>query len=154
MTYRFSNIDSLKRDRRIEGETGIDVKLTADIFLVCLAASDANPRWNTKAEKAFAEIKRLRNAGYPDTDINARFAKLFADTIVIGWHGGYDEDGNRKPGGPKDEAGEIVPFSVEACAAFLAEADDAQETILGIVRDTKNYRLALAKETVDAVGNV
>jgi hypothetical protein len=148
----FSNIAHLKRNREIEAETGIDVKIDNEIYLSTLAASDANPRWRDKAAKAHNELKRLANAGATPQQLQGRYAELYTDSLVTGWHGGYDDDGNKKPGGPR-VAGELVPFSRPACIAFLTQADDAIDALDKIVFDTKNFRAIKAGAIADVLKN-
>ena len=152
MARKFSGIDHLKRDRDIEGRIGIDIKIDSTIFLTVRAASDANAAWKDKAPKVLKEIKRLDNAGAPDDVIKRKFAELYADTLIMGWHGGQDEDGRPKPGGPCDENGDPVPFSRDACVDFLLFADDAVRKLEEYVYETGNFRAARAEGLVDTLG--
>lgn len=151
--FTFSNIDELKRNREIEGTVGIHVKYTDEIFLHVLAISDANPRWTEKAKKAFDELNRLTNIGAPDSQREERFARLLAETVVLNWHGGIDDGGNFKPGGPRDADGRFVPFTPEACVAFLVQADDIVEDLLTRCRETRNFRVQRAQAIVEQVKN-
>ena len=151
--FTFSNIEELKRNREVEGSLGIHVKYTDEIYLHVLAISDANPRWTAKAKAAFAEINRLENIGAPETDRELRFAQLMADAVVLGWHGGIDDDGNFKTGGPRDEDGRFIPFTPEACAAFLLAADDILQDLMARCRETRNFRLKRAQAIAEQIKN-
>jgi hypothetical protein len=153
MARKFSNIDDLKRDREIEGVTGINLRISDDIFLQVRAATDANPAWRDKAPKVLKEIKRLDNDGAPDEMIKKKFAELYAEALVCGWHGGIDQDGRLKPGGPRDENGDLVPFGREACVDFLLQADDAVRAIDQHCYETRNFRIARAEKIVAEVKN-
>ena len=148
MEWRFDNIDDLIRDRKIEGEVGINLKIKEGIILLVRAASDANPLWKAKAPKALREIARLRNNGATDAVLNGKIAELYADTLVFGWHGGQQEDGTLLPGGPIMN-GQIVPFSRDACVGFLTIADDAIDALWSYCRDTQNFREARNTAVVD-----
>ena len=149
---KFSGIDHLKRDRKLEGETGVDLKIDADIFFTVRAASDANAAWKDKAPKVLREIKRLTNAGAPDDVVRQKFAALYSEALVIGWHGGQGADGKNKPGGPLDENGDPVPFSPSACADFLMQADDAIKAIDDYCFETQTFREARKAEVIDQGG--
>ena len=151
--FNFSNLDDLKRNREIEGTVGIHVKYTDEIYLHVLAISDANPRWTEKAKKAFAEINRLENIGAPDRDREVRFAQLLAEAVVLNWHGGIDENGDFKPGGPRDADGRFVPFTPEACVEFLLVADDVVQDLLTRCRETRNFRVQRAQAIVEQIKN-
>lgn len=154
MAIKFRNIDHLKRDRQLEGEIGIDLKVDSNTFLRVLCASDANPRWTDKFDKALAEIRRLTNNGAPPEERSRRYARLFADAIVIGWHGGLDAEGNEKPCPVVDDAtGELVPFSTPNCYDYLCQADDVNESILEFVVEKKNFRRAKAADAAETIKN-
>lgn len=152
MARSFDNIADLKRNREIEGSIGIDIKINDTIFLTVLAATDANPAWKEKAQKALKEIERQRNAGATDKAIDRLLAALYADTLVKGWHGGQDEEGNVKAGGPMENA-VPVPFNRQNCIDFLLEADDAMLAISTFCLDTKRFRIAQAERVIGEVGN-
>ena len=149
----FSNVEHQKRNRQIEGETGVDLKIDEGFFLIVLAMTDANPKWTAKAQKAFNELNRLRNAGAQHGRLDRQWAELFADTIVIGWHGGLDDDDNLKPFGGLDASGDPVAFSRDNCVAYLVETDDASEAILEHCRNTKNFRARRADLIKDTAKN-
>lgn len=139
MAPKFGRIGHLKRDRRIEGEIGVDLKVDQHIFLTVLAASDANSRWRDSAPKMLRELRRLENAGATPEEMRERYARLYADVLVIGWRGVVDTDG--KP----------VAFTKENVVAFLLEADDAMNAINDYCFDTTNFRAERADAIVDAV---
>ena len=151
--FNFSNLDEFKRNREIEGTVGVHVKYSDDIYLHVLAMSDANPRWTKKAKDGFAELNRLENIGASEAERNRRFAQLLTDTIVLGWHGGVNDDGTFKPGGPRDQDGRFVPFTPEACVEFLIESDDIVEDLLKRCRETRNFRVQRAKAIAEQIKN-
>lgn len=133
--YEFDNIGAMQRDRTIEGETGTELGLPGGITLTVLAASDANPRWRNRIEEIGAELNRLRNAKANPERQRKFLSRIYAETIVIGWDG-------VKAKGVK------IPFSVDACAAFLLAADDAYTAIDAVVYETKNFRGARIEAVV------
>ena len=137
--YSFDNIDTLKRDRSIEGEIGTEIGLPGGITLRVLAASDANPRWRNRSDEITAELNRLRNARAPNERTRKYLSTIFSQTIVISWSGVKSH-------------GVEIPFSAEACAAFLLQADDAYAATEAVIWDTKNFRGARVEATVAAVG--
>jgi hypothetical protein len=149
-TRQFDDIDRLKRDRKIEGEIGLDLKIDDGIFVTVLAASDANPRWKANAQRLFAEIDRLRNAGAAESTITRKVAEAYADMLVINWHGGQDEQGNQVPGGPR-ENGVALPFNRTNCVDWLCEADDALSAIAENCINLKKFRALQAKRVIDQV---
>lgn len=134
-SYEFDGIAAMQRDRTIESETGTELGLPGGITLTVLAASDANPRWRNRSEEVSQELNRLRNAKANPERTRKYLARIYAETIVIGWEG-------VKAKGVK------IPFSVEACAAFLLAADDAYAAIDAVIFETKNFRGARIEAVV------
>ena len=125
--YVFDNVESMLRDHEIEGKTGTELGLPNGSTLIVLAASDANPRWRTRSMEISNELGRLRNAGADNKRVRDWLSRIFAECLVIDWR-------NVKGGGVD------IPFSVEACTAYLRKVDDAYESVDRIVWDTKNFR--------------
>lgn len=138
--YVFDNIEPMKRDRDIEGEKGTELGLPGGITLKVLAATDANPRWRNRGDEITAELNRLRNARAPNERVRKYLSTIYSQTLVIGWAG---VKGN----------GVEIPFSAEACAAFLLAADDAYTAVDNVVYDTKNFRGARIEAIVEAAKN-
>lgn len=138
--YKFDNVDSMIRNRDIEGKTGTELGLPGGITLTVLAASDANPRWRERGEKVQQELQRLRNARADNARVRHWLAGIYAETLVIGWRGVKSD-------------GVEIPFSVEACTAFLRVVDDAYEAVDSIVYDTRNFRGERIRAVVEAAGN-
>ena len=125
--YTFDNIEALQRNREIEGEKGTEIGLPGGITLTVLAASDANPRWRARSEQIHSELRRLSAARATPERQRSYLSRVYADCLVVGWSGVTSNDVE-------------VPFSPDACAAFLRLADDAFEAIGNVVHDTKMFR--------------
>lgn len=138
--YVFDNVESMLRDKDIEGRTGTELGLPNGSTLIVLCASDANPRWRMRSEEINNELRRLKNAGAPNEKVRHWLAGKFAECLVIGWR-----DVTSK--------GVAVPFSVEACAAYLRKVDDAYAAVDAMVWDTKNYRGQRIEAVVAEAGN-
>lgn len=91
---KFAQIDELKRERDVEGESGVDLRVFEGVFIHVLCQSDANTRFRAFASKKLREIKRLRNAGATPEELDAELAAFLFDCVVKGWRGVKDEDGN------------------------------------------------------------
>lgn len=139
MSYEFDNISELQRDRDIEAE-GTELGLPGDITLIVSAASDANPSWRAASPAITKELRRLRNARASNEQLRKYLASMYARHLVKGWRGVKSK-------------GIEVPFSVEACTAFLMAADDAYAAVDQIVYDTQNFRAARVEALIDRVGN-
>ena len=139
--YEFGNVDHLKRDLAIEGETGTELGLEGGITLIVLAATDANTRWKARREQVRAELNRLTNAKADAKRSRDYLAGVYADTIVKDWRGVMDKAGN------------AIPFSRDACKALLVQVDDAFTAVDAIIYDTKNFRGARIEAIVEQVGN-
>ena len=137
--YVFDDVDSMMRDRDIEGKSGTELGLPNGSTLIVLCASDANPRWKTRSMEISNELGRLRNAGADNRRVREWLSRIFAECLVIDWR-------NVKGGGVD------IPFSVEACTAYLRKVDDAYEAVDRIVWETKNFRGQRIKAVV-AEGN-
>lgn len=144
--------DGLKRNPKIEGETGTPLGIgDTGLTLTVLAASDYNPRWKAKRATAGAELNRLRNANAEAERIRARAAELYADTIVIGWY--YIDPEGKRHDGPLDKDGHVIPFTREACRAFLEAFDDAFEAVEATIYKTQHFRGARVEVVADNVKN-
>lgn len=140
--FNFGKVDHLIRNLEIEGETGTELGLDGtDITLTVLAGTDANLRWKNGREKMRAELKRLENAKAGQDRIRAYLAGIYADVIVKDWRGVVDANDNP------------IPFSREACKAFLIKVDDAFAAIESVIFDTKNFRGARIEAVVTEVKN-
>lgn len=138
--YSFDNIAALQRNREIEGETGTELGLDGGITLIVLAATDANPRWRAHSETMMQELRRLTNAKASSERSRNYLARRYAETLVKDWRG-VKADGIE------------IPFSVDACTAFLIAADDAFTAIENIVYETKNFRGQRIEVVVAAAKN-
>lgn len=138
--YQFDNIDDMKRNREIEGETGTELGLPGGITLIVLAATDGNPRWKAQSEKILAELNRLERARAPNEKVRAFLSRKFAEALVKDWRG-------------ITSSGTPIPFSVEACTAFLLQADDAYAAVNQIVWDSKYFRGSRIEASVAEAGN-
>lgn len=138
--FRFKNIDKLKRNRDIEGITGTELGLGAGITLTVLCASDANPRWRQFGDDYTAEVRRLIKAKASEDRVKKFQAAEFARLFVIAWEGVVDADDNP------------IPMTLEACTAFLYEADDAIPAIQETVFETKFFRGQRVEAVATRVG--
>lgn len=137
--YRFDNIGAMQRNRELEGEKGVELGLPGGITLTVLAATDANPKWRSRSEEITTEIRRLNNAKATNDRVRTYLSRVYAETLVVGWSGVRTE-------------GVEVPFSVEACTAFLRQADDAYAAVDNVVYDTRNFRGARIEAVVASAG--
>lgn len=125
--YQFDGIETMQRNRDIEGKTGTELGLPGGIVLTVLAASDANPRWRNRSEEIGAELRRLANARATPVRQRQYLSRIYAECLVIDWRGVKSK-------------GIEIPYSVDACAAFLKAADDAFAAVDAVVYETKNFR--------------
>jgi hypothetical protein len=139
MDYEFDNIEDLQRKPEIEAE-GVELGLDGDITLIVRAATDANPAWKAAMPTISKEIRRLRNARASAERLRKYLAPLYARLLVKDWRGVKSKDVE-------------VPYSVEACTAFLLKADDAYTAVDEMVYDTKNFRSARVEAIVEHAKN-
>jgi hypothetical protein len=133
---------ALRRDRTIEGETGLWMKITdSEARLLVLAATDANPAYVELFPKMQAELRRLEGVGAEKEELAAVRARYYARMFVRDWKNVPAPDGS------------AAPFSQEAAAQFLAFADDAIQDLAVTCFEHRNFRMARAKETVEDVKN-
>ena len=138
--YAFDDIEELQRNREIEGRVGAELGLPGGRTLIVLAASDANPKWRAQSERIAAELRRMANARAPNDRLRDFLARKYAECLVIGWRG-------------VTSGGTDVPFSVEACHAFLVAADDAYAAVDAVVYENKNFRGRRLEAVVDDIKN-
>ena len=138
MDYEFDGIEDLQRKRDIEAE-GTELGLPGGITLIVRAATDGNPAWRAQSDKVAKELRRLRNARATNERLRAFLAPKYAELLVKDWRGVKSK-------------GVEVPYSVEACTAFLKAADDAYAAIDEVVWDTQNFRGARIEAVVSDLG--
>jgi hypothetical protein len=85
--YVFDNIDSMQRNRAIEGDKGTELGLPGGITLIVRAASDANTAWRNRSEEITSELNRLRNARATGDRVRTYLSRIYSETLVIGWSG-------------------------------------------------------------------
>lgn len=142
--FKFGKIDSLKRDREIEGETGTELGISgSEITLIVLAATDANTKWKARRESMRVELNRLNNAKASEPRVRDFLAGVYAETLIKDWRGVVDDA----------DPPNAIPFSREAAKALLIEADDIFAAVDAIVYDTKNFRGSRIEARVDALKN-
>jgi len=112
MTFDFSNVKRAEVTRtataqftfyRLEGQPTLEVR----------PATEANPDYMRAMLKGAKEALRRVRGGDLSPEVleenRAKDRKLFPEHVVVGW-----------PKAPIDAKGKPVPFSKDACAAFLA----------------------------------
>lgn len=137
----------LRRDRTIEGETGIWMKVSGTkIHLLTLAATDANPAFVDLFPKMQAELRRLDGVGAEKAEIEAVRARYYVRMFLRDWKG---VPAARVDGRPAGQA----PWGQEAAAEFLVYCDDAMNELAETVFEPRRFRLALAKEITEDLKN-
>lgn len=151
MSFDFSNVRAREVQRsataqftfyRLEGQPTLEVR----------PATEANPGYMRAMLKGSKEqLRRLSGADIsPEVlaENREKDRKLFPEHVVVGW-----------PKAPLDAKGERVPFSAEACAAFIAAIPgDMFNELRNFCSTPDNFRSAVAdeltpKERDDLVGN-
>lgn len=137
--YVFDGIEEMQRNRDIERE-GTELGLPGNRTLIVRAASDANPLWRAQSEQIGNELRRLANARAPTERVRAYLAGRFAELLVRDWKGIKSH-------------GVEIPYSVEACKAFLIAADDAYAAVDKMVWENTNFRGQRVEAIVGEVKN-
>jgi hypothetical protein len=151
MTFDFSNVRAREVQRsatslftfyRLEGQPTLEVK----------PATEANPSYMRAMLKGSKEQMRRLSGGDLSPEVleenRSKDRKLFPEHVVVGW-----------PKAPLDAKGERVPFSKEACAAFLAAVPaDMFNELRNHCSTNDNFRPAGSDELTpverdDLVGN-
>ncbi len=127
MSYKFKNVDKLKRNREIEGGTGTELGFDGGDTIWVLAATDANPRWVKFGDDYINELRRLQRANASTERTKAFLAEWFTRLFVLRWE-------------VKGVGDKSVPFSQEACRAFLMETDDVIPAIQKTAFDNTAFR--------------
>jgi len=137
---KFDDIDELKRERDIEGEIGVWMRVTDTIYLHVLCQSDANPRYRELGPKRFRELRRQANAKATPQQITERWAELFTDCLILGWEGVTASD-------------EPVPFSRTACVAWLCKHERMIKILDKFTEDETNFRRARTEDITEELKN-
>lgn len=151
MSFDFSNVRAreVKREAtatftfyRLEGQPTLEVK----------PATEANPGYMRAMLKGSKEQMRRLSGGDLSPEVleenRAKDRKLFPEHVVVGW-----------PKEPLDASGKRVPFSKDACAAFIAAIPaDMFNELRNFCSAPDNFRPAVSDELTpaerdDLVGN-
>ncbi|MCF8533047.1 MAG: hypothetical protein K9G48_08595 [Reyranella sp.] len=150
-------MDELKRERDIEGEIGVFLRVTDSVFLRVLCQSDANPRYRELGPKRYRELRRQANAKATPEQLTERWAELFVDTVIIGWEG---VTAGREPDTTDPETGDLVPgkpiqvpFSRAACIAWILQHPRIIKIIDKFTEDETMFRRNRAEDIKDDVKN-
>ncbi len=101
-----------------------------------LAATDANPRWLKFGDDYINGLRRLQRAPtLRDERVKTYQAEWFSRLFVFRWD-------------VKGEDDAAVPFSQEACRAYLLETDDVIPAIQRTAFDNQNFRGAKVEVVV------
>jgi len=133
--YEFDGIEDLQRKRDIEAG-GTELGLDGGITLIVRAASDGNPLWRAQSDKIAKALRVMRTARATNEKLREFLVPKYAELLVKDWRGVKSK-------------GVEIPYSVEACVAFLKRADDAYDAIDAVVWDTKNFRGARIEAIVE-----
>ena len=133
-----AKFEATRRDRHIEGEVGIWMKVQCTgVRLLVLAATDANPAFVDLFPKMQAELRRLEGVGADKDEIDTVRARYYTRMFVRDWG-----DVEAADGGP-------ARFSVDACTEYLAYSHDSATELAETVFETRRFRMALAQQTVE-----
>lgn len=136
--------EATRRDRTIEGEVGIWMKIQCTgVRLLVMAATDANPAYVDLMPKMQAELRRLEGAGAGKDELDAVRARYYTRMFVRDW-----KDVPAAAGGGE------AKFSVEACTEYLAYSHDSLAELAETVFEPKRFRMALANDTVEELKNL
>lgn len=136
-----TKLATLKRDRHIEGDAGIWMKVPeTEIRLLTLAATDANPAFVDLWPKMQAELRRLEGVGATKSEIAVVRAGYYARMFLRGFKNVPAVDGGE------------VPFSQPAAVELLL-VDDILQVLAETVFETRNFRMARARETTEDLKN-
>ncbi len=136
-----SGLEGLKRDRKIEGETGIWMKVPdTEMRLLTLAATDANPAFVDLWPKMQAELRRLEGVGADKEEIARVRARYYARMFLRDWKGVLAAGGGE------------AAFSTEAATELLV-LDDVITSLAETVFETRHFRMARAKEITEDLKN-
>ncbi|KAF0097816.1 MAG: hypothetical protein FD144_4765 [Rhodospirillaceae bacterium] len=139
--YDFEDVDVLKRERDVEGELGIWMRVTDTIFLHVLCQSDANPRFRTHGMRMIREIQRQANAGATPAQLDRAWAHFHAECVVLGWRGVNTKDGTP------------VPFSKAAYVEWAARQQRIRFIVEEWSKEDQNFRRSMADSIAGQLGN-
>jgi len=139
--YDFEDVDVLKRERDIEGEIGIWMRVTDTIFLHVLCQSDANPRFRTHGMRMIREINRQANAGATPEQLDRAWGQFHAECVVIGWKG------------VNTRAGAAVPFSKPAYVEWAARQQRIRFIVEEWSKEDQNFRRSQVDAMAGQLGN-
>lgn len=136
--YEFDDIETMKRVPEIEAR-GTRVGFpggNGKRWMLIAAATNNNPLWKAHADSIRRHLKALDLAKAPDSVVRSYLAERYAALLVRDW-------------GEWTAGGVEIPYSKEAVAALLVEADDAYKIVHGMVWDDENFRAEQVRAVIE-----
>ena len=133
-----SIFDLFATDQKAEAE-GIVHTVSPGISFTLARAGGANARYTKLLAAKIRPHTRQLNDGTIDLDLaNGLMIEAFAETVLLGWKGITDVEGNE------------MPFNVENAVALFKQLPDLFEDLREFASKSANFR---TQEITDVVGN-
>jgi len=134
---KFGNIRDLQTDKQMEQE-GIDLNFGDGRIVTVARAGGSNRKYRVSLMKAHEPHKTALEHGSLDEDTAVNLLHtVFAESVVLGWQGWKDEDGND------------LEYSVENAIQLFREAPE----IFSVIRDESEKFSNFARKEVEDSGN-
>lgn len=116
MSVQFGNVDDIRTDPKLELE-GVDLDLGKGRFITIRRAGGANRAYNAALMKALRKQGRSGLADPTPEVIEDATRRALIDTVVLGWRGFLDVEGNE------------VPFTKANLAALFDQVPDILDKV-------------------------
>ena len=137
MGRTFSNVVDFQADDGLENE-GIDLAFGHGRYITVARSGGGNRRYRVALTEAYKPHKAAMERNTMDDETATKMLReVFAKTVVLDWRGW------------KDDAGEEIPYSSDACMDLFEAAPE----IFRIVQDESEKFANFAKQEVEDSGN-
>ncbi len=142
MRFNAEQFGLLATDRELE-ELGVRIRLDSrsDVWFDVRRPGGANHAYDRAISKARFKFRKELNLGTLDNDV-ARIQILlpaFVQACVVDW------------GGVRDDDGDEIPFSVEACTELFTEFPDVFDAVYDTAQELSTYRRGQQEEVIQAL---
>lgn len=142
MTIQFGGFAEFDTDAAIEAETGIDLKFESGEVITILRAGGANKKYSRTLQRLMKPVaRRIENKTITVDESDALMAKVYAQSVVVGWDGVIDINGS-------DVA--CTPENVEAL--FMAKRDLFRE-VQSVANSLEAFRRDQLEQDAEVLGN-
>lgn len=143
MKFSTQGLEGYITDRNKEAEEGVWIRFGGQVAMRILRAGGANKDFTRAFQTAIKPYERQLKKGTLDPEVSDEvMRRVYARHVVKEWHGVIDT-----------ETGKSVPFSPDACEAWLRQFPEAFNELVNIATELATFAQDEANDAKAELGN-